>query len=137
MPGSRCKQQFGSLIEINPSLDAMKCQCLPGFVERSPSDWNLQDSTGGCLRNMSLQCGSKDGFSPIPTSKLPDDPQSRQVNSAEECESACQSTCYCSGYAYGNTGCQLWEGDMLNTKTQSDGVAEILYLRLADHTEGK
>ncbi|RZC94177.1 hypothetical protein C5167_021422 [Papaver somniferum] len=115
----------------NCNQDTLKCECLPGFMERSLSDWNLQDSTGGCVRNPSLQCGSgsKDVFSPIPTSELPDDPQNRLVNSAEECKSACHSNCFCNAYAYGKNGCQLWEGDMLNTKTQSDGNAENLYLR--------
>ncbi|XP_026445317.1 G-type lectin S-receptor-like serine/threonine-protein kinase At1g11300 [Papaver somniferum] len=118
----------------NCNQDTLKCECLPGFMERSLSDWNLQDSTGGCVRNPSLQCGSgsKDVFSPIPTSELPDDPQNRLVNSAEECKSACHSNCFCNAYAYGKNGCQLWEGDMLNTKTQSDGNAENLYLRGAD-----
>ncbi|KAI3837539.1 hypothetical protein MKW98_011458 [Papaver atlanticum] len=116
----------------NCNQDTLKCECLPGFVEQSPLDWNLRDSTAGCLRNTSLQCGSKDVFSPIATSKLPDNPQSRQVNSAKECKSACQSTCSCNAYAYGNTGCQLWEGDMLNLKQKSDGRAGKFYIRFAD-----
>ncbi|RZC94173.1 hypothetical protein C5167_021420 [Papaver somniferum] len=95
---------FGNCIQ-----DTLKCECLPGFVERSPSDWNLRDSSGGCLRNTSLQCGSKDiGFSPIRSSKLPDDSQSRQ-------------------------------GDMMNVSQQSDGRAGNLYLKRADSeflTEG-
>ncbi|XP_026425739.1 G-type lectin S-receptor-like serine/threonine-protein kinase At1g11410 isoform X2 [Papaver somniferum] len=117
----------------NCNQDTLKCECLPGFVERSPSDWNLRDSSGGCLRNTSLQCGSKDiGFSPIPSSKLPDNSQSRQVNSAEECKSACQSVCACNAYAYEKTQCQLWQGDMMNISQQSDGRAGNLYLKRAD-----
>ncbi|KAI3842576.1 hypothetical protein MKX03_014029, partial [Papaver bracteatum] len=122
----------------NCNQDTLKCECLPGFVERSPSDWNLRDSTGGCLRNTSLQCGRKDGFSPLPTSKLPDDAESRQVDTMEECKIVCRSTCSCTAYAYSNsTGCQLWEGNLFNTKRQSDGraLAGNLYLRLANRTE--
>ncbi|RZC63853.1 hypothetical protein C5167_025656 [Papaver somniferum] len=83
----------------NCNQDTMKCDCLPGFIQRSPSDWNLQDSTGGCVRNF-LQCGKKDGFSPMSTSNLPDNPYSPQVSSAEECKDACESTCTCNAYAY-------------------------------------
>ncbi|KAI3883718.1 hypothetical protein MKX03_009980, partial [Papaver bracteatum] len=113
----------------NCNQDTVKCECLPGFVERSASDWNLQDSTGGCVRNISLWCGKKDWFSPMPTSNLPDSPNSPQVNSVEECKAACESTCSCNAYAYRESGCQLWDGDMLNVKQQSDGKAGNLYLK--------
>ncbi|KAI3990846.1 hypothetical protein MKX01_038266, partial [Papaver californicum] len=122
----------------NCNQDTMKCEFLPGFLERSPSDWNIRDSSGGCLNNTSLQCGSKHVYSPIPTLKLPDESQSRQVNSAEECKSACQSSCACNAYAYENTGCQLWQGDMMNFSEQSGGRSGNLYLKRADsefHTE--
>ncbi|KAI3948967.1 hypothetical protein MKW98_021573 [Papaver atlanticum] len=115
--------------------DTSKCECLSGFIERFPSDWNLRDSTGGCHRDAYLQCGSNNVFSPIPTSKLPDYSQSGHVNSAEKCKSACQSTCSCNAYAFGNTGCQLWQEDMLNTKQksdQSDDRPGNLYLKLAE-----
>ncbi|RZC53474.1 hypothetical protein C5167_012324 [Papaver somniferum] len=113
----------------NCNQDIMKCECLPGFVERSPLDWNLQGTTGGCVRNISLQCGKKDGFSPMSASNLPDNPVSPQVNSAEECKAACESTCSCNAYAYRDSKCQLWDGDMLNVKQQSDGKAGNLYLK--------
>ncbi|KAI3869003.1 hypothetical protein MKX03_002855 [Papaver bracteatum] len=111
--------------------DTLKCECLPGFVERYPADWNLQDSTGGCVRNTSLQCGNKDRFSPMPTSNLPDSSQSRQVDSQEGCKSACEGTCSCNGYAYKDSECKLWDGVMLNVKQQSDGRAGSLYLKRA------
>ncbi|RZC53475.1 hypothetical protein C5167_012327 [Papaver somniferum] len=111
--------------------DTMKCECLPGFVERSPSDWDLQDSTGGCARNTSLQCGNKDVFLPMSTSNLPENPHSPQVNGVEECKLACESTCTCNAYAYRDSECQLWDGDMLNVKQQSDGRAGNLYLKLS------
>ncbi|KAI3937132.1 hypothetical protein MKX01_015347 [Papaver californicum] len=115
----------------NCNQDTLKCECLPGFVERSPADWNLQDSTGGCVRNTSLQCGNTDGFSSMQTSNLPDNPQPLQVNSAEECKSACERTCSCKAYAYTDTGCNLWNGVMLNVKQQSDGRTGSLNLRRA------
>ncbi|KAI3842577.1 hypothetical protein MKX03_014030 [Papaver bracteatum] len=69
----------------NCNQDTQKCDCWRGFSNKSPAEWNLGDSTGGCQRNTPLQCGSEDDFSPIPTSKLPDYSQSRQVNRTEDC----------------------------------------------------
>ncbi|KAI3874870.1 hypothetical protein MKW98_019443 [Papaver atlanticum] len=115
----------------NCNQDTMKCECLPGFVKRSPSDWDLQDSTGGCARNTSLQCGNKDVFLPLSNSNLPENPHSPQVNGVEECKLACESTCTCNAYAYRDSECQLWDGDMLNVKQQSDGRAGNLYLKLS------
>ncbi|MCL7040416.1 hypothetical protein MKW94_016192, partial [Papaver nudicaule] len=110
--------------------DTLKCECLQGFTEGSPTDWNLQDSTGGCVRNTSLQCGNKDGFLSMSTSKLPENSRSPQANSAEECKLACESTCSCSAYAYGSSRCQLWDGDLLNIQ-KSDADGGNFYLRLA------
>ncbi|KAI3894757.1 hypothetical protein MKX03_033549, partial [Papaver bracteatum] len=108
----------------NCNQDTSECECLPGY----------ETYQSVCLRSTFSQCGSNDGFSPISTSKLPDHPKSRQVNNMEECKSACQSTCSCNAYAYGNSGCQFWEGDILNTKQQSDGRAGNLYLRVPNRT---
>ncbi|RZC93624.1 hypothetical protein C5167_007665 [Papaver somniferum] len=59
----------------NCNQDTWKCECLPGFVPRSLTDWNLRDSTGGCTRKTLLQCENKDGFLSITASKLPDMPR--------------------------------------------------------------
>ncbi|KAI3843045.1 hypothetical protein MKX03_018300 [Papaver bracteatum] len=62
--------------------DTQKCECLPGFVARSSVDWSLQDTNGGCVRNMPLQCGSGDGFLPIPAAELPDITRSLEMDNA-------------------------------------------------------
>ena len=33
------------------------CNCIKGFTEKSPLDWDMSDRTGGCSRNTPLQCG--------------------------------------------------------------------------------
>ncbi|KAI3955912.1 hypothetical protein MKW98_006272, partial [Papaver atlanticum] len=137
----------------NCNQDTLKCECLPGFIRRSPTDRDFQDPTGGCVqnisnsecglidwlqdttngcaRNASLQCGSEDWFQSIPTSNLPDNPQSPQVNSAEECKLVCKGKCSCNAYAYRDSECWLWDGEILNVKQQSDGRAGDLYLKSA------
>ncbi|KAI3896907.1 hypothetical protein MKX03_002578 [Papaver bracteatum] len=98
----------------NCNQDTQKCECLPGFVPRYPTEWALHDASGGCVRRTPLHCGSKDGFSPIPTSKLPDKPQlSPEIYNSEECKSACEATCSCNAYAF-DRHCQLRDGDIIN-----------------------
>ncbi|RZC93620.1 hypothetical protein C5167_007659 [Papaver somniferum] len=99
----------------NCNQDTGNCECLPGFVSQSSADWSLRDSTGGCVRETPLKCGNKDMFLPIPTLNLPDNPQSSDRNSSEECKSACEDTCTCSGYTF-DRQCQLWDGDIKNFK---------------------
>ncbi|RZC82024.1 hypothetical protein C5167_044599 [Papaver somniferum] len=135
----------------NCNQDTLTCECLPGFVRRSPTDQNFQvptggcgknitnlecvpinrlkDSTDGCTRNKSLQCRSKDFFLPIAASNFPDNSQSQNFNSMEDCKSACESTCSCNGYAYTDSGCMLWDGNLLNVKQKLNVSAGNLYLK--------
>ena len=34
---------------------------MKGFSVRSPADWEIEDRTGGCIRNTPLNCGADDG----------------------------------------------------------------------------
>ncbi|KAI3881476.1 hypothetical protein MKX03_027173, partial [Papaver bracteatum] len=117
----------------NCNLDTQKCECLPGFIPRSPADWSFRDTYGGCVRRTPLQCGSKDSFPPIPSSNLPDIPRLPQIYSAEECKSSCQATCSCIGYAFFDNRCRYWDEDITNFKqfNTSSGGATTFYLRLA------
>ena len=45
------------------------CTCTKGFSIRSPEDWELDDRTGGCIRNTPLDCITK-GRSTISTYKF-------------------------------------------------------------------
>ncbi|KAI3896905.1 hypothetical protein MKX03_002576 [Papaver bracteatum] len=116
----------------NCNQGTQKCECLPGFVPRSPTDWSLQDSTAGCVRKTPLLCGNIDGFSSIPASKLPDKPLIAQIDGAQECEPACQGSCSCIAYASVNNGCQFWEEDIINlNQFTPSGGPTTFHLRLA------
>ncbi|KAF8409392.1 hypothetical protein HHK36_005467 [Tetracentron sinense] len=116
------------------------CECIQGFEERSPKDWNLSDWSGGCVRKTSLHCGNttlpngeKDKFVPSPKMRLPVNNLSLAVGSTEGCELACLNNCSCTAYAYGSGGCSIWVGDLLNLQQFSDDDSEgdDLFIRLA------
>ncbi|KAJ1700772.1 hypothetical protein LUZ63_000551 [Rhynchospora breviuscula] len=114
------------------------CNCLQGFTQQSKNDYSLEDYSGGCVRKTKLQCESsdptkvqQDKFYVLYNMRFPDNSKSMQVNSAEECESACLNNCSCSAYSYKSV-CNLWHGGLMNLQdgyTSSNGGT--LYLRLA------
>ncbi|KAJ6796946.1 Uncharacterized protein M6B38_221055 [Iris pallida] len=120
------------------------CKCLRGFSEKSPTNWDLGDRSGGCARNTQLQCSrnsseygpadQKDKFYAMSDTGLPDPPPiSVQAGSASDCEQACLNSCSCTAYSYGTSaGCSVWYGDLLDLKEQaSTGGGSTLFLRLA------
>jgi hypothetical protein len=67
------------------------CSCLRGFVQKSQSDWNLSDFSGGCMRRTALQCENTsltnrqaDRFFPMSSMALPVQPQSVGVGNAAD-----------------------------------------------------
>ncbi|XP_042502390.1 G-type lectin S-receptor-like serine/threonine-protein kinase At2g19130 [Macadamia integrifolia] len=127
---------FGTCNEQNLPF----CECLQGFSSRSTTDYNnLSDWSGGCVRKAPLLCGNnvstngeKDGFFSMPNMRLPLNPQSLEVESAQGCKFACLNNCSCTAYAY-DGGCSVWEGDLLNLQrlSQGDSGGGNLYLKLA------
>ena len=127
---------FGSCTE-----NAMPyCNCLNGYKPKSQSDWNLNDYSGGCVKKTNFQCENpnssnkdKDRFLPILNMKLPNHSQSIGAGTSGECEATCLSNCSCTAYAYDNSGCSIWNGDLLNLQqlTQDDNSGQTLFLRLA------
>ncbi|KAI3881471.1 hypothetical protein MKX03_027168, partial [Papaver bracteatum] len=111
----------------NCNQDTQKCECFPGFVPQSPTD-----STGGCVRKTPLQCTSKVGFSPIPNSKLPDNPRLLKIYGAEECKSACEGLCDCIAYALVYNRCRYWDEDIINFNqfNTASGGPTTFYLKL-------
>lgn len=102
----------------------------------------LEDRSGGCTRNMPLDCGSRnqsrnattDVFYSMTGITLPTMARVIEaVGSTDHCAQACLDYCSCIAYSYG-TRCSLWYDDLLNvkhdyTRTTSDG--EVLYLRIS------
>ncbi|XP_062225621.1 G-type lectin S-receptor-like serine/threonine-protein kinase At2g19130 [Phragmites australis] len=113
------------------------CSCMKGFSVRSPQDWGLEDTRGGCIRNTPLNCrggnkteiGMTDKFYSLPRITLPENGKSINAMSAKECADVCLSDCSCTAYSYGKGGCTVWHGELLNVV--AGGIGEILYLRLA------
>jgi Protein kinase domain/S-locus glycoprotein domain/PAN-like domain/D-mannose binding lectin len=114
------------------------CNCLHGFSQKSKVNYSLEDYSGGCVRNTKLQCESsdptkvqQDKFYVLENMRYPENLQSVQVNSEEECQSACLKNCSCSAYSY-QSGCNLWYGGLLNLEDGTSGSGTgTLYLRLA------
>ncbi|KAH7662294.1 S-receptor-like serine/threonine-protein kinase protein [Dioscorea alata] len=103
------------------------CSCLRGFSPNSEEDWNLSDHSGGCKRNIQLQCNK---FFQMSSVKLPVNGQSLQVGGEDECELACLSNCSCTAYSY-STNCTVWYGELINLQDQySESDAGTLQLRL-------
>ncbi|RVW12950.1 G-type lectin S-receptor-like serine/threonine-protein kinase [Vitis vinifera] len=42
--------------------DSPRCECMKGFVPKFPDEWNRMDWSGGCDRNIALNCQNGDGF---------------------------------------------------------------------------
>ncbi|KAG1347223.1 G-type lectin S-receptor-like serine/threonine-protein kinase [Cocos nucifera] len=115
------------------------CKCVKGFAARNQTEWDLEDRTGGCVRNTPLQCSSnssanveKDRFYPMDGMRLPVNAQNQpDVGSAEDCASTCLNNCSCTAYSFGG-GCSVWHGDLINLQNQYNGSdSGTLYLRLA------
>ncbi|KAH7662292.1 S-receptor-like serine/threonine-protein kinase protein [Dioscorea alata] len=127
---------FGICNELRES-----CLCVKGFSQRSPKDWALSDHSLGCVRDIQLQycdgtgsdyVGERDKFFQMSSVRLPDDGQSLQVGSDDECMQACLYNCSCTAYSYNGTGCTVWYGDLYNLQDQYEGSGGgTLYLRLA------
>ncbi|KAL8088132.1 G-type lectin S-receptor-like serine/threonine-protein kinase At2g19130 [Apium graveolens] len=116
------------------------CNCLPAFKSRFEKSWILGDYSGGCVRNIELECaktnsssGGKDMFGKYSYVKLPNNSQSVSfVRSMRGCKSMCLSNCSCTAYAYHDSACFTWRGDLFNmqqlSKENVDG--KVIYIRL-------
>ncbi|VAH44945.1 unnamed protein product [Triticum turgidum subsp. durum] len=104
------------------------------------SDWDLQDYSGGCRRNVPLQCQinsssaqtKPDKFYTMAGVRLPDNARGAVGASLKECEQVCLKSCSCDAYTYNTTGCFIWSGDLVNLQEQYSGNGVgTLFLRLA------
>ncbi|CBI35387.3 unnamed protein product, partial [Vitis vinifera] len=116
------------------------CECLPGFEPGFPNNWNLNDTSGGCVRKADLQCGNsthdngeRDQFYRVSNVRLPDYPLTLPTSGAMQCESDCLNNCSCSAYSYYMEKCTVWGGDLLNLQQLSDDNSngQDFYLKLA------
>ncbi|KAG0539704.1 hypothetical protein BDA96_03G344300 [Sorghum bicolor] len=116
------------------------CSCLPGFVPRSPDQWNQKEWSGGCVRSTNLTCdgGGGDGFWVVNRMKLPQatDATVYAGMTLDQCRQACLGNCSCGAYAAANNsggigvGCVIWTVDLLDMR-QYPIVVQDVYIRLA------
>ncbi|KAF8642748.1 hypothetical protein HU200_067129 [Digitaria exilis] len=118
------------------------CRCPRGFSERRPAEWMQSDRTAGCTRNTGMSCSdqknsrsSSDRFYTMPDVKLPRNAWSAAAANAGDCELACLSNCSCTAYSYGDGGCSLWYGNLIDlqdtTSSGSAGGGSSISIRLA------
>ncbi|GLT69396.1 hypothetical protein SLA2020_415510 [Shorea laevis] len=129
-PNSNCNPYPGNKFE---------CTCLPGYEPRSPQQWYLRELSGGCIKkrdNISM-CHSGEGFVKVPHVKIPDTSVAgADLNlGLKQCEEMCLRNCSCLAYANayyqkdGGTGCLMWHGDLVDTRTYIDD-GQDLYVRV-------
>ncbi|KAI7757033.1 hypothetical protein M8C21_003146, partial [Ambrosia artemisiifolia] len=123
---------YGSCdIEQSPA-----CECLKGFTPKMPDQWDISDWTGGCRREIPLDCGAGDGFRKYSSLKLPDARQSWfDTNmTLEQCEMKCRNECNCTAYTTldikDNIGCLLWYDELTDMRKFSNNGQDI-YIRMA------
>ncbi|XP_048131404.1 G-type lectin S-receptor-like serine/threonine-protein kinase At1g61370 [Rhodamnia argentea] len=126
----------------DPSSSTM-CRCLKGFKPRSDEEWYRGNRTGGCLRDMELNCQNstsavasttveKDMFARMNSMKLPDSADYlSSVADKEECQSWCLRNCSCLAFSFVDTiGCMVWSRDLIDIQ-QFSTAGEVLFVRLA------
>ncbi|KAF7850023.1 hypothetical protein BT93_L0013 [Corymbia citriodora subsp. variegata] len=119
------------------SMDQIQCSCLPGFTPKSPNDWSMRDSSGGCIRkNQESVCRNGEGFVKVADVKVPDTSVASfdENKNLRECDSECLRNCSCTAYAdadftRGGRGCLMWYGDLTDTREISGGGRD-LYVRV-------
>uniref|UniRef100_A0A2P2II72 non-specific serine/threonine protein kinase n=1 Tax=Rhizophora mucronata TaxID=61149 RepID=A0A2P2II72_RHIMU len=108
------------------------CNCVPGYEPKSPRDWYLRDGSRGCIRKPgSSACRSNEGFVKLARVKVPDTSVARADMglSLKQCEQKCLENCSCTAYASADergSGCLMWFGDMVDTRSYSNVGQDIL-----------
>ncbi|PRQ50992.1 putative protein kinase RLK-Pelle-DLSV family [Rosa chinensis] len=129
-----CGANANCIISDNPV-----CQCLQGFMPKSPEKWNSTDWSLGCMRKKPLSCqeSDKDRFVKFTNLKLPDATHSwvdRSMN-IKECRAKCLNNCSCMAYTSldiraGGSGCAILFGDLLDIRKLPD-AGQDLYIRMS------
>ncbi|KAF8024016.1 hypothetical protein BT93_F1271 [Corymbia citriodora subsp. variegata] len=115
-----------------------RCQCLQGFMPKSPDEWEMLNSSSGCIMTVQLNCSRQEGFLKLSQLKLPDliDFWLNKTMSLEECKVECLKNCSCRAYANsdvrgGGSGCLMWFGDLIDIReSQQVNYEQNLYIRL-------
>ncbi|GAB4826819.1 hypothetical protein Ancab_033699 [Ancistrocladus abbreviatus] len=126
----------GPYAKCNHVDDVPKCQCLEGFVPRSPVNWSKFEWSEGCERRWELSYGNGDGFVRYKGLKLPDYSRvSKKVLSMEGCRNECLRDSACIAYTHVNVHgngdeCLVWFDSLIDIRDSSNHGNEI-YIRMA------
>ncbi|XP_024156759.1 G-type lectin S-receptor-like serine/threonine-protein kinase At4g27290 isoform X2 [Rosa chinensis] len=113
------------------------CECLQGFVPKSPKEWEFLNWTTGCTRRTALHCERGEGFVKVNNVKLPDLLDflvNKTMLRGEECEAECLRNCSCMAYANSNItsggkGCLMWFGKLIDMREIVEDSDQI-YIRM-------
>ncbi|GER52997.1 G-type lectin S-receptor-likeserine/threonine-protein kinase [Striga asiatica] len=115
------------------------CRCLTDFRPKDELAWGLRDGSGGCVREIELDCRS-DGFARMRIVKLPESGAAVVDRAAglDHCRDMCHGNCKCRGYASANisgggegSGCVMWAGDLYDMRQYAAAEGgQDFYLRV-------
>nr|XP_015619541.2 S-locus-specific glycoprotein S13 isoform X2 [Oryza sativa Japonica Group] len=141
-PGDSCDSYakcgaFG-LCDSNAGATSI-CRCVKGFSPASPAEWSMREYSGGCRRDVALDCGT-DGFAVLRGVKLPDT-RNASVDMGvklDECRARCVANCSCVAYAAADLsggGCIMWTKPFVDLRFIDNG--QDIYQRLAKSEIGR
>ncbi|KAL3519598.1 hypothetical protein ACH5RR_017747 [Cinchona calisaya] len=123
-----------SICTIN---DPFRCNCLTGYIPKSPQDWGIGIRSNGCVRKLPLNCSQGEGFVEVKGVKIPDHwiYWKNTTITLKECREECLKNCSCTAYANSNvsgrgSGCLLWYGDLIDIRILETLSAQNLYIRV-------
>ncbi|XP_020225831.1 G-type lectin S-receptor-like serine/threonine-protein kinase At4g27290 isoform X1 [Cajanus cajan] len=114
------------------------CECLRGYVPKSPDQWNMVVWIEGCVPRNKSNCNNSytDGFLTYTHLKLPDTSSSwfNRTMNLDECRKSCLKNCSCTAYANldirdGGNGCLLWFNNLVDMRKFSQW-GQDLYIRV-------
>ncbi|XP_029128954.1 G-type lectin S-receptor-like serine/threonine-protein kinase At4g27290 [Cajanus cajan] len=114
------------------------CECLRGYVPKSPDQWNIAVWFEDCVSRNKSNCNNSytDGFLTYTHLKLPDTSSSwfNRTMNLDECRKSCLKNCSCKGYANldirdGGSGCLLWFNSLVDMRKFSQS-GQDLYIRV-------
>ncbi|XP_021749908.1 G-type lectin S-receptor-like serine/threonine-protein kinase At4g27290 [Chenopodium quinoa] len=140
-PNDRCDTYAScGLFGICNLANSIQCQCLKGFVPKSPKDWNNGVWSGGCVHNGLLNCSINNGFTKYSNVKLPDTRYSWYYTTMnlDEWKHRCFQNCSCTACANLNfigrgSGCLLWFDTLMDLRA-INGPGQDLYVRVSSNS---
>ncbi|CAL5359519.1 unnamed protein product [Camellia sinensis] len=134
---------YGYCDESKLPAAGFECTCLPGHEPKSAKQWNLRDTTGGCVEKKRAglgTCGNGEGFVKVVGSKIPDTSWARVAPqlSMNECETMCLMNCSCKAYSsvVDSGNCITWYGDLMDVRKFDNALLDW-YIRVdADELDG-